>query len=173
MVYKNKKIEVNLSFPGVGGIKGEWEPNDDQVKAAWELYVELSTRISIVHLKDEDGLLREALTSLHMLFGVSREILKKYGPQVAVSKEDDLSFGFLTIRILNDVIRPVLSRWHPLLTDYEEKRPSSVTRINHEKNWDKNKELREELKFSAEVLLQYSMILAKVAGVPPLIQKQQ
>lgn len=61
-----KSVDVKLDlklFP----IGGTWEPNDTERRAAWELYVELVTRISVVPLRD--GIAREALTSLYAIFG--------------------------------------------------------------------------------------------------------
>jgi hypothetical protein len=60
-----KAIKIKFSLPWIGEIGGEWEPDESEVKAAWELYVELVTRISVVELKPGQGLLREALGSLY------------------------------------------------------------------------------------------------------------
>ena len=38
-------FKVSLSLPYIGGIEGTWQPNEDEKKAAWEMYVELVTRI--------------------------------------------------------------------------------------------------------------------------------
>jgi hypothetical protein len=60
-----KSVEVNLSLPfGVGGLRGVWQPDQEEQKAAWEMYVELITRIAVVELGPSEGLLREALSSL-------------------------------------------------------------------------------------------------------------
>ncbi len=81
------KVSLNLPF-GLGGVEQTWEPDDDERRAAWELYVELSTRITTVPLQAGTGLQREALTSLYTLFGTTREILRRYGPGVAQPKGD-------------------------------------------------------------------------------------
>jgi hypothetical protein len=114
-----RAINIKFALPWIGAIGGEWEPDDSEVKAAWELYVELATRISIVELQPEQGLLREALGSLYSLFGTTREILRKYGPTVGKPKgEGGLSFGLLSVAVLNTVLHPVLAKWHPVLEDY-------------------------------------------------------
>ena len=102
-------------------VSGTWEPDKNEKKAAWEMYVELVTRISTVELKPEEGFLREALNSLYSIFQTTREILRKYGPSVAKPKKE-LSFGYLAVSILNKVLRPTLSFWHPILLDYEHKK---------------------------------------------------
>lgn len=166
---KLDSVEVSLNIPYIGTVTGTWKPNDAEKKASWELYVELVTRISVVELKRGEGILREALDSLYSLFQTTREILRKYGSDVAVPrKRGNLSFGKLAIIILNCQLRPVLSKWHPVLTDYEEKREKGVSIKAHEDKWEHNKELRDALNETRKVLMQYSVYLAKVSSVEPL-----
>lgn len=161
---------VNLTLPYIGGIQGTWEPDDSERIAAWEMYVELVTRISVAELRPGEGLLREALFSLYSLFNTTRMILRDHGPGVAQPKGDgNLSFGHLAVTILNVVLRPVLAKWHPLLLDYENDREASVSRLEHERRWDKHEELRKELDSVRGVLTEYANLLAQVAGVPSLI----
>jgi hypothetical protein len=167
---KLKTVKVNLTFPFVGSIEGTWEPDEKEESAAWELYVELITRISVAELKPDEGLLREALSSMHTIFSITRDILKKYGASIARPKGDSyISFGYLAVAVLNTVLRPVLSKWHPILLEYEQKRESSTSIIEHERSWEKNRELREALNRNRFVLIQYSNLLAQVADVPLLV----
>src|SRR3954467_8107829 len=100
-----KSVEVGLDSK-VFSLKGTWEPSNVERTAAWELYVELITRESVVPL--QGGILREALSSFYSLFSVSRESLRKYGPEVAEPKPDgQYSLGFLTVAMLNFALRPV------------------------------------------------------------------
>lgn len=55
----------------------EFENDKAQQKAAWSLYVELSTRIAVQPLEDGEGISREALTSLYNVFGITRQILRE------------------------------------------------------------------------------------------------
>ena len=153
-----------------GEIHGNWKPDRKERDAAWEMYVELVTRISVVELKPDEGLLREALSSLYTLFDTTRGILRRYGAAVAKPKRGgDMSFGRIAVIVLNEVIRPVLAKWHPLLLDYEKKKSDSVSLLEHEKRWDKYEELRKVIESTRVVLKEYSDILAKVAKIPPLI----
>jgi hypothetical protein len=168
-----KAIKIKFALPWIGEIGGEWEPDESEVKAAWELYVELATRISIVELQPEEGLLREALDSLYSLFSTTREILRKYGPTVGKPKgENRLSFGLLAVAVLNTVLHPVLSKWHPVLEDYESTKPAGVSPLEHEKRWEKAKELRDTLNDVRSKLMEYGDILAEVAGLPSLLPQQ-
>jgi len=160
------KVGLNL---GVIKIEGTWKPDKVERKAAWEMYVELITRISVQKLPPEEGLLREALSSIYTLFDTTREILRKYGPSIAQPKSDDeLSFGLLAVSILNYSLRPLLAKWHPLLLDYEQTKKRSVTIFDHERAWNKNKELRKEIERVRQELNEYANLLAEVAGVPSL-----
>jgi hypothetical protein len=124
-------VQVGLNLH-VLQISGTWEPNEDEGKAAWELYVELVTRIAVVPLGGQEGLLREALSSLYSLFATTRDILRRYGPAIAEPKPDgQYSFGVLAVAMLNYGLRPVLARWHPALEDWEASRPDGRSRREH------------------------------------------
>jgi hypothetical protein len=162
------KVSLNLPF-GLGGVEQTWEPDDDERRAAWELYVELSTRIATVPPEAGTGLQREALTSLYTLFGSTRDILRRYGPGVARPKGDgSASFGMLAVTILNSALRPLLSVWHPLLQDREDQRPPEVTRVEWERSWDRFDELARAVAQVRETVDQYAHLLAEVADVPAL-----
>lgn len=163
-------VQVKLKLPYILEIEGTWKPDKNQRNAAWEMYVELITRISVAELKPDEGLLREALSSLYTLFYTTRNILRKYGPSIAQTRgEANLSFGHLSVAILNFVLRPYLSKWHPLLLDYESTKKRSVSPLEHEKQWEKYEELRQELNNVCNILIEYANILAQVAKVPSLI----
>jgi hypothetical protein len=169
-VAKLSSVKVRLKLPYIGGVEGTWEPDQSERDAAWEMYVELITRISVAELKPNEGLLREALSSLYTLFDTTRKILRKYGPTVAKPKgRGNLSFGYLAVAILNVVLRPTLAKWHPLLLDYENTKKDAVSPLEHETMWDKSAELRQELNNVRKLLTEYADILAKVAEVPSLI----
>src|SRR5262245_62015445 len=167
---KFTEFKVKLNLPYIGGIEGTWEPDKSEQLAAWEMYVEMITRISVAELRPDEGLLREALSSLYSLFESTRKILREHGPSVAQPKGDSsLSFGYLAVAILNTVLRPLLSKWHPLLKDYEDKRPSDVSSVEFERKWEHYGELRGEIDRIRIPLTQYADLLAQVAGVPSLI----
>ncbi len=167
---KLTSIAVSLSLPYIGGIQGTWIPDESEQKAAWEMYVELVTRISIIELKPNEGLLREALSSLYSLFSTTRAILRQYGPTIAQPKENgDLSFGYLAVAILNTTLRPVLAKWHPLLLQYEEMKLDTISTVEHEDQWEDAPQLRQELNQVRTILIQYADLLATVAHVPSLI----
>ena len=160
-------MKLNLGIIEVGG---EWSPDDAEERAAWEMYVELVTRISVAELKPDEGLLREALSSLHSLFETTREILRRYGPGIAQGKNGGtLSFGYIAVAVLNGALRPLLATWHPRLESYEATRPPSASRSEHEAAWTHAEALRLELNRTRLVLLDYAQLLADAVGAPSLL----
>ncbi len=163
-----KSVEVGLDLKFFK-ISGTWEPNDAERLAAWELYVELMTRVAVVPLPAGEGLLREALTSLYSIFGTTRDVLRRHGPTVAEPKPDgQYNFGYLAVVILNCVIRPLLARWHPLLEEWEAARPPGRSRAAHEQEWSHAAHLRAELDTTRASLAQYAALLAAACGIPDL-----
>ncbi len=47
---------------------------------------------------------------------MTHQLLRSYGPAVTRPKNGgQLSFGYIAINLLNYVLRPVLTKWHPML----------------------------------------------------------
>ena len=154
-----KKVSLNLPF-GIGTVDFEADPT--KRKAAWSLYVELVTRIAVQPLETDQGLLREALTSLYNLFPVTRQVLKEAGPDVGASID---SVGGIAIAVLNNGLRPFLAKWHPLLQTWEAQRPPHLSLKEHERNWSEETKLRAELQLLRKDLEEYADALAEIARV--------
>lgn len=138
------KLQLKLGF-----LDMEFEPRDADRNAAWELYVELATRISTQPLPPGLGDDGKALGSLYTLFQTTRDIMKRHGPGA-------VHFTRIGIAVLNRVLRPFLTRWHGV---FEEKnQPSAATRD----------EFRKQLELVRLDMLQYATVLAKIADVEEL-----
>ena len=67
------EVNAEIGLPwGLGKVGGTWRPDEAERSASWELLVELTTRVSLSELPPGEGLLRESLSSLHALFGLTR-----------------------------------------------------------------------------------------------------
>ena len=154
-----KQVTVSLPF-GIGS--ASWEADPTERNAAWELYVELVTRVAVQSLNPQEGLVREAMNSLYSLFGSTREILRKAGPKVGASHD---SVGGIAIAVLNNGLRPFLSKWHPLLLEWEEGKEDGVSPQAHEKAWSQETIVRSDLNSLRQGLEQYANALAEIAGV--------
>lgn len=163
-----RSVSVGLNLPFLQ-VSGTWEPNDAERMAAWELYVELMTRVTVVPLEANQGLLREALNGHYSIFATTREILRRHGPTLAEPKSDGAyNFGFLALMMLNNILRPELARWHPVLEDWEIRRPLDRSRMEHEADWDLAAELRKEIMATRERLTEFSALMAAACGIPSL-----
>ena len=95
-----KSLKINVKF-----LEMEWEPSTEDQDAAWELYVEMLTRIATQHLEPEHGDEQTALESIHQLFGLTRSILRSHGRPC-------ITFSKVAVIVLNQVIRPFTAKWH-------------------------------------------------------------
>lgn len=142
--WKLNELQINAWF-----LQAKISFNDADRNAAWEMYVELLTRVTTQNLDPEHGDEKTALTSVFNLFGLTREIIKRNGPQ-------SINFAKLAIVILNQVIRPFTAKWH---------------KLSLEGAFDKEtqrKKFRKELEELQEMLRNYTRSLADIAGVEDL-----
>lgn len=158
------------AYPSLQSADMAWTPNEEEKQAAWEIYVELVTRIPIAPLVDGEGILREALSSIYSLFQTARAILRSYGPAIAQSRPGSgRSLSYLVVHMLNTILRPLLAKWHPLLKAYEETRPASVGVTQYERQWERYTELRQQITLVGKDLTDYANVFAQIAGASSLI----
>ena len=129
--------------------KAELDFKDEDRDAAWELYVEMLTRIVTQPLPASAGDERTALESIYSLFPTTREILRRRG-------KGTVQFSKVAIPILNQVVRPFTAKWH---------RESLSNAFGHA---EKRKEFRKQLELLQEDLRNYNRLLAEIAGVEDL-----
>ncbi|WP_063756221.1 hypothetical protein [Streptomyces sp. NRRL S-920] len=164
------QVTAKLTIPFVGEVAGLWEPADAERVAAWELYFQLASRVAVIPLERDEGVLREALTSLYSLYDVTRGILHEHGPAVAPPVPPGrLTFGVLAMVTLNRVLRPLLTVWHPRLSAYEALRPEGTDPVSYERAWPEAAELRRQLDATRQALRSLARTLQQVAEVGDLI----
>lgn len=135
-------------------LEAEWQPKDVDRDAAWELYVELLTRITTQYLEPEHGDEKTALESVHQLFGLTRDVIKRKGRHC-------IEFTKIAVVVLNQVVRPFTAKWHRL---------SLQCAFQDE---DQCKRFREELSQLQEVLRTYTKALANMADVEDLTELEE
>lgn len=164
------QITARLTIPFVGEISGTWEPAVAERSAAWELYLQLVTRVSVEELAADEGFLREALSSFYTFFGTTRDILHRHGPQIAPPvPPGHVSFAVLAVTVLNRVLRPLLATWHPRLAAYESQRPEGRDPVAWEREWEHADALRGAIAEVRGVLRSLARTLQEVAEVGDLI----
>lgn len=139
-----EKLKLNVGFAEI-----EFQPKPDDRAAAWELYVEMLTRIVTQPLADEHGDEKTALDSVFSMFPTTREVLKRRGSQCE-------EFTKVAIVVLNQVVRPFTAKWHKQSLAGAFKDPTQC------------KEFREELRDLQKQLRGYARGLADMAQVEDL-----
>ena len=122
--------------------------------AAWELYVEMLTRIVTQPLPYNVGDDKTALDSVYSLFPITREILRRHG-------RSTIKFSMIAIPVLNQVVRPFTAKWH---------RESLAGAFDDDA---KRQEFRKELVGLQGDLRSYNRMLAEIAGVEDLTDLEQ
>jgi hypothetical protein len=134
----------------VGFLDMEFKPTDQDKDAAWELYIELLTRITTQSLAPQHGDEGAALASVFKLFELTRGILRAPGRRGA------REFTKVAIVVLNQVVRPFTAEWHKrsLAGDFQKS--------------EHCEEFRQKLAVLQAQLVVYSRALADMAGVEDL-----
>ena len=96
--FRLEKVKINLKV-----LEVEINFTAADKNAAWELYVEMLTRVVTQPLPSEDGDEKTALDSVYSLFPTTREILRRNGREA-------INFSKVAIPILNQVVRPFYSK---------------------------------------------------------------
>ncbi len=137
-------LKVKTSF-----LEMEWKPQDEDKAAAWELYVELLTRIATQPLDPEHGDEKTALDSIYSLFAITRQVMKNNGRHCT-------EFTKIAVIVLNQIIRPFTAKWHRLSIEGDFAKPECRIKF------------REELSIIQVSMRTYTRMLADMAGVEDL-----
>ena len=129
----------------------EWSPAEPDKEAAWELYIELLTRISTQDLVNAHGDEKTALDSIFSLFPTTRQVIKSHGREC-------IEFTKLAVVVLNQIIRPFTARWHKVVIR---------DGFSDSKTCDT---FRSELRELQVQLRVYTKMLADMAGVEDLTE---
>ena len=147
--FQLEKISLNASV-----LQAEFEFKTSDQDAAWELYVEMLTRIVTQPLPADVGDDKTALDSVYSLFATTREILRRRG-------RGTIEFSKVAIPVLNQIVRPFTAKWH---------RESLAGALDDPEN---QAQFRKELAILQSDLRNYNRMLAEIAGVEDLTDLEQ
>ncbi|WP_416967265.1 TIR domain-containing protein [Streptomyces sp. 4F14] len=135
---------ATLGLPGSRREGPVAAPSESERMAAFDIQVELVTRIGVQELAPGQGSLREALASLKSVIDFTRATLHTYSiglaPGAGAPTVQSLAYS-----LVNEVIRPFTTAWHPRLTAYEATRSPEVSPLDHEAGWPEGEAMRAEL----------------------------
>ncbi len=146
-LFKDFRLEKIRLSPKGAMVEVTFRPADRD--AAWELYVEMLTRVVTQPLPIESGDERSSLESVYALFGLTRDTLRRHG-------RGTIQFTKVAIPVLNQIVRPFTAKWHKesLAGAFEQKEMCD--------------EFRDELAKLQHELRNYNCMLAEIAGVEDL-----
>ena len=151
-LFKNfhlEKVSLNLK-----AVQLEISFEEVDKNAAWDLYVEMLTRIVAQPLPPEFGDEAAALESVYSIFPETRRILRHHGRKA-------LQFSKVAVPVLNQIIRPFTSKWH---------KESIAGAFDHQ---NKRELFRQELQVLQVDLRNYNRLLSVIAGVEDLTDLEE
>lgn len=159
-------VEAELSIANLGKVKVR--PDHENVRIAYQAWVELTTRKAALPFDEEHDVISEVYASWYTLFGTIRELIKTVPAHRLRDCENTQRLVETLTKVLNDGLRPHLTRWRPHFKRWYEqtcagdkcidKRPQDI-----EREFPQYKELVADLKKVNEGLRQYAAFLKRVA----------
>ncbi|MGD9753175.1 MAG: hypothetical protein AB7W59_19455 [Acidimicrobiia bacterium] len=162
-MFETKAVEV-----AIDGVRGYLFPTPEERAAAYELLVEFGSRTITAPLAPSEGSIREALSSIYAMFGITREVLRRHGLPASKGAAGNLSLAVVAMRVLNEGFRPVLSRWHVELAAHEQRRTADIDAVEWERSWPAAAACRGDLIALRMRARAYIETLAQIAGVAAL-----
>jgi len=135
-------------------LESEWKPSEPDKDAAWNLYIELLTRITTQNLQTDHGDEKAALESIHSLFSITRQIIKDKG-------RGCVEFTKIAVVVLNQKVTPFTAKWHKLSID------------GAFDDAQRGAEFRSELALLQNELRKYTRALADMADVEDLTSLEE
>ena len=104
------KFELDQAEIGFGDSKISFRPNMADRQVAYAIWVELSTRKIGLEIDLEDDVVAEIYDSWYNFFAVTRELVKGI-PVSKIRRDSTQAIIELSIKVLNEGLRPHLTRW--------------------------------------------------------------
>lgn len=106
-----RSLEINQIELGIGNQKVVIKPNIEVKQIAYKLWVELSTRKIGLPIDFEHDVIDEIYDSWYEFFKLTRELIKSIPVNKVNNNEDTLRLVNTAIDVLNDGLRPHLTKW--------------------------------------------------------------
>lgn len=154
-----RRLEIDEAEFGLGDQKIKLRPNMTDIQIAYKIWVELSTRKIGLPVDLENDVLSEVYDSWFGFFSVTREHIKEV-PAQRFRRRDTERIISLSIDVLNEGVRPHLTRWQARYRKWYEQELSKDENIkvspqDIQKNFPQYEELTEDLLMVNSRLIQY------------------
>lgn len=118
--WRGPKFEIDTAEIGFGSGKLSFKPNLRDQEIAYKIWVELSTRKIGLPIDLKNDVISEVYDSWHNFFSITRELIKDI-PVNRVKNESTRRIVTLSLRVLNDGLRPHLTSWQARFRYWYEK----------------------------------------------------
>ncbi len=148
--------EFPFTLPGLGTVTIPL--GNPQRASARKIFLEMTTRTVLQPLEEEDGTIRAAIKSLYEFFNAVREELKSMPATPPNASDGTETLESIAQNMLNSVVRPYLSRWHPRLDAWEQ-----AGFAEHE--WPLKYACLEDLAKMRKAAAVYALLLGETANI--------
>ena len=122
-------FEIDSAEMGLGDAKFIFKPNDTDRQIAYSIWVELSTRKIGLPIDPDDDVIAEIYDSWYSFFGVTREMIKDI-PVSKVRSDSTSKIVDLSVEVLNEGLRPHLTKWQARFRHWYEHQTEDVADID-------------------------------------------
>lgn len=119
-VWRGPNFEIDAAEIGIGSAKITFKPNLKDQEIAYKIWVELSTRKIGLPIDLNNDVISEIYDSWYNFFSITRELVKDV-PVSQVKNASTRKIITLSIRVLNDGLRPHLTSWQARFRHWYEK----------------------------------------------------
>jgi hypothetical protein len=124
-----KNFEIDQAELGVGSGKVRFKPNLTDKQVAYAIWVELSTRKIGLPIDLEHDVIVEVYDSWYAFFSVTRDLLKSI-PVNKVQSDSTQKIVSLSIQVLNEGLRPHLTRWQARFRHWYDRELKAIENSN-------------------------------------------
>ncbi len=162
-----RSLELDGAEFGIGKQKIKLKPNIHDRQIAYQIWVELSTRKIGLPIDLENDVLSEVYDSWYNFFSITRDLLRDI-PSSKFRREDTKKIIELTIEVLNEGLRPHLTKWQARYRRWYENEMNNNLELDPQeiqKTFPKYDELREDLEVVNERLMRYREKMHSIVSV--------
>ena len=156
-----RSISVDQASIGIGNSSITLKLNKKDQEIAYKLWVEISTRKIGLPYDEENDVITEVYDSWYSFFKIARDLLKDIpAERLAYSGE----LVELTQKVLNDGLRPHLTRWQANYRKWDKQASENEgTPQDIQKCYPEYTELIDDLKKTNQKMINYKDLMYKIA----------
>ena len=165
---KSKVYEIDEAVIGIGNQTVKIKPNYQDMQITYKLWVELSTRKIGLEIDSDNDVINEIYDSWYEFFKLTRELTKDIPISKIRKDESTKELVRIAIEILNEGIRPHLTKWQARFrkwynTEIEREENKNLSPQNIQKKYPEYEGLTKEMIEVNHRLIEYRKILRRLA----------